>query len=167
MTPTIKLISINVKTSEMKILLLIVLNLSVLTVSSQPSDSIEVIMGLEKYKKEVMDIRKSYSKTLDSLQNDRMDKMSKDSLYSQNELKNRPKKYWGYDGGIIGYTMNEETQKIKNMINKFLKIDRITSSSTKTNISGQTEYGFNYLRTKKGTDGKKIQIEGIVIWVDD
>ena len=29
------------------------------------------------------------------------------------------------------------------------------------------QIGFNYLRTKKGTDGKKIQIEGIVIWVDD
>jgi len=53
--------------------------------------------------------------------------MSKDSLWTQNEKKNLPEKYKGYDGGYEGYLENEEEAKILNIINRFLTIDRISS----------------------------------------
>lgn len=150
----------------MKTILSIFFLFPMLTVCSQSNDTLEIIQGKEKYKQEVITICKSYSKVLDSLQNDRIQKMSKDSLYTQNELKTRPKKYRGFDGGIIGYLQNEEDQKIKKIINRFLNIDRISSSITKTNERGQTEYQFYYYRTVKFPNGTKSLVQGVVIWTD-
>ena len=151
----------------MKTILSIFFLFPMLTVCSQSNDTLEIIQGKEKYKQEVITICKSYSKVLDSLQNDRIQKMSKDSLYTQNELKNRPKKYRGFDGGIIGYLQDEEDQKIKKIINRFLTIERISSTVTKTNDKGQTEYHFYYFRTVKLPNGTKNLIQGVVTWTDN
>lgn len=151
----------------MKMLLTICFLFSMLNVFSQTTDTLEVTKGQEKYKKEVIDICKSYSKMLDSLQNDLIQKMSKDSLYSEREMKNRPKKYRGFDGGVIGYLQNEEDEKIKKIINRFLKIDRVSSSITKTNDGGQKEYNFYYYRTVKDLDGTIRLIKGVVTWLGE
>jgi hypothetical protein len=125
----------------------IILSLFALNVFSQKSDSIEMIHGPERYKKEVVDICKSYSK-MDSPQNDRI------------------QKYKGFDGGITGYLMSEEDKEIEIIINRFLKIDRISSSYIQTDKSG-TQYGFKYYRTVKDHDGIERSIKGVVIWIEN
>jgi hypothetical protein len=142
-------------------------NIDTVMIFEPPEDKLEVTKGQEKYKKEVIKICKSYSKLLDSLKNDRIQKMSKDSLYSEKEMKNRPKKYRGFDGGIIGYLQNEEDEKIKKIINRFLKIDRISSTIIKSNQGGQTEYHFYYYRTLKDPNGTKRSIQGVVTWLGE
>ncbi len=134
--------------------------------SAQNTDSLEIINGPEKYRKEIIQIVQSYSKLLDSLRDDRFAKMSKDSLYAEKEMKNRPRKYSGYDGGNEGFLMAEEDKKIKSIINRFLKIDRISSSSTQKSGTSPVIYTFYYYRTEKTADGSSKSIHGKVIWID-
>ena len=151
----------------MRILFFLLFGFKYIVVIGQSSDSLEIINGPEKYKTEVVGIYNTYSKILDSIQNDRIKKMSKDSLYAENEMKNRPKKYKGYDGGIIGYLMNEKDQKIKEIINRFLKIDRITSSSKWSSGNGPVHYEFNYSRTNANPNGTSQIVLGKAVWQDD
>lgn len=147
----------------MKIILSFILTLYVSSVFSQ-TNQIEVVQGVEKYKDEVIEISRSYSKKTDSFQNDRIQMMNKDSSYSQNEIVDRPSKYKTFDGGMISFLMDEETKRMEEIVNRFLKIDRISSSYTKT-MKGFTEYGFNYYRTIKDSNGSRT-IQGVVIWIN-
>jgi hypothetical protein len=140
---------------------------SILYSWSQKTDSIEVIKGSEKYKKEIIEICKSYSKILDSLQKDRFDKMAKDSLWSQNEMKNIQQKYNGYEGSYEGYLMSEEEDKILRVLNKFLKINRISSWYVQGSKGVPSTYSFYYYRTITDPNGSTRIINGKVIWVDD
>jgi hypothetical protein len=131
----------------MKFYLSFILTMYVSSVLSQTNNSMEVVHGPEKYKKQVVDICESYSK-MDSSQNDRI------------------QKYNGNDGGLTGYLMNEQDKKIETMINRFLKIDRLSSSYIKTE-KGRTEYGFKYYRTVKDHDGSDRSISGVIIWIEN
>ena len=138
----------------MKFLFSFILTISISNVFSQTNDSIEIIHGSEKYRKEIIEISKEYSKRLDSVQKERFEKMSENNLYS------------GHDGGLTGYLMEEYDKKIETIINRFLKIDRVSSSSIMRNETG-TEYGFKYYRTIKNRDNTTKTIHGQVTWVNN
>lgn len=131
---------------------------------AQTNDTIEVRVGPEICRKEVIKIVEKYSVLLDSLRNIRFSKKLNDSL---NINSNAPMNYPGYDGGYEAYLMDMEDQKIICIINRFLKIDRITSSSKWSSGNGPVHYEFKYSRTIKKPDGTVQTILGVVSWQGD
>jgi len=130
-----------------------------------PVELIEVIKGPEKYRKEVIDICKSYSKILDLLRDERIKKQHNGSLYITGDSTERPEKYWGYDGGYEGYLMSEQDKKIENIINQFIKIERIASSTVEYNNGNPGIYSFYYYRVKKNNGYSRL-VPGVVIWLE-
>ena len=150
----------------MKLLLSLLFCFTTTFAFAQINDTTEIIQGPEKYKKEVIDICKYYDHLSDSIQKDRSKKMSKDSNYSENERKKQQEIYRGYDG-ISGYLWFEEMSKIKIIIDRFLKIDRIGSSGVFIDRYGKTKYSFDYYRTITDPDGTEKKIHGSVLWFED
>lgn len=124
----------------------------------------ELIIGNSEYKIELIKIVEKYSMLLDSVRNIRFSKKLNDSL---NIDSNVPMNYPGYDGGYEAYLMDQEDQKIMSIINRFLKIDRITSSSKWSSGNGPVHYDFKYNRTIKKPDGTVQPILGVVSWQGD
>ena len=151
----------------MKLLLSLLFCFNTIFSFGQTNDTTEIIQGPEKYKKEVIGIYKYYDHLVDSLDKIQFEKMAKDSNYYENERKTRPKKYLGYDGGSIGYLTKEQYTKIKNIIDRFLKIDRLSGMSYSRGKYEKTKYSFYYDRTVTDPDGTEKKIHGKVLWFED
>ena len=140
------------------------LTLLLLKSYAQANDTAEIWVGPETCRKEVIKIVKKYSMLLDSVCNNRFSKKFNDSL---NIDLNVPMNFPGYDGGYQAYLMDQEDEKILSIINRFLKIDRITSSSKWSSGNGPVHYDFKYNRTIKKPDGTVQTILGVVSWQGD